>query len=62
MIRHDNGQTGPAVPGDPTDGSRRVVAMAEWIVRGHGGTLETFSTSATGETFVVKLPVQSGPR
>jgi signal transduction histidine kinase len=36
--------------------------MAEWIVRGHGGTLETFSTSAAGETFVVKLPIQGGPR
>jgi hypothetical protein len=62
MIRHDNGQTGPGIPGAPADVSRRVVAMAEWIVRGHGGTLETFSTSAAGETFVVKLPVQSGPR
>jgi hypothetical protein len=62
MIRHGNGEPKPDVPGDPADVSRRVVAMAEWIVRGHGGTLETFSTSAAGETFVVKLPIQSGPR
>jgi signal transduction histidine kinase len=62
MIRHDNAEASPDVPGAPTDVSRRVVAMAEWIVRGHGGTLETFSTSAAGETFVVKLPIQSGPR
>jgi len=62
MIRHDNAEVMPDAPGDTRDTGRRVVAMAEWIVRGHGGTLETFSTSAAGETFVVKLPVQSGPQ
>jgi signal transduction histidine kinase len=61
MIRHDGGEVGPDIPDDADDGSRRVVAMAEWVVRGHGGTLETFSTPAAGGTFVVKLPVQNVP-
>jgi nitrogen-specific signal transduction histidine kinase len=62
MIRHDGGEVGPDPPEETDDSSRRVVAMAEWVVRGHGGTLETFSTPAAGGTFVLKLPAQTASR
>jgi signal transduction histidine kinase len=38
--------------------TRRGLAVAEWIVRGHGGTLETFTTPGMGTTFMVRLPLQ----
>jgi signal transduction histidine kinase len=37
---------------------RRMIAIAEWIVRGHGGTLETFTTPGMGTTFLVRLPLE----
>jgi len=41
---------------------RRLVAIAQWIVRGHGGTLETFTTPGMGTTFLVRLPLEdTGP-
>jgi hypothetical protein len=41
------------------DPSRRILATAEWIIRGHGGTLETFTTPGMGTTFLVRLPLQN---
>jgi signal transduction histidine kinase len=38
-------------------GSGRGFSIAEWVVRGHGGSLETFSAPGLSTTFVVKLPL-----
>jgi signal transduction histidine kinase len=61
IIRQEGGDV-MADTGDAADLSRRAVAIAEWIVSGHGGTLEAFRTPAAGATYVVKLPVQQSPR
>jgi nitrogen-specific signal transduction histidine kinase len=42
-------------------GTGRGVGIAEWVVRGHGGSLETFSAPGLGTTFVVKLPLVGEP-
>jgi signal transduction histidine kinase len=38
-------------------GGARGFGITEWVVRGHGGSLETFSAPGLGTTFVVKLPL-----
>jgi signal transduction histidine kinase len=38
-------------------GGSRGFSLAEWVVRGHGGSLETFSAPGLNTTFVVKLPL-----
>jgi signal transduction histidine kinase len=35
----------------------RGLGLTEWVVRGHGGSFETFSAAGLGSTMVVKLPL-----
>jgi signal transduction histidine kinase len=50
-------------PGIREPGESRVVrkgrslGLTEWVVRGHGGSFETFSAAGLGSTVVVKLPL-----
>ena len=37
----------------------RGLRLTEWVVRGHGGSFETFSAAGLGSTVVVKLPLTS---
>lgn len=46
--------------GEGFDG-RRGLGVTEWVVRGHGGSFEAFSTAGLGNTFVVKLPLSGLP-
>jgi signal transduction histidine kinase len=39
----------------------RGLGITDWVVRGHGGTFETFSAAGLGTTFVVKLPLSGVP-
>jgi signal transduction histidine kinase len=41
--------------------SGRGSGVTEWVVRGHGGSLETFDTPGLSTTFVVKLPLAGAP-
>jgi signal transduction histidine kinase len=52
----DEGYTAPR----PAGGARGF-GITEWVVRGHGGSLETFSAPGLGTTFVVKLPLAGAP-
>ena len=42
-------------------GTGRGLGITEWVVRGHGGSFETFSAAGLGTTFVVKLPLAGMP-
>jgi signal transduction histidine kinase len=51
----------PAHPRGPADAAApdlaRGPAIVDWVARGHGGSLETFSAGGLGTTFFVKLPL-----
>jgi len=53
-----------AGPGDRLGGGldlgRRALGIVDYVVRGHGGTAEAFSTAGLGTTFLVKLPLGRG--
>ena len=42
------------------DLGRRALGIVDYVVRGHGGTAEAFSTAGLGTTFLVKLPLPRG--
>src|SRR5581483_11822426 len=54
MITDTGSATGEA--GDALRGGRGL-GLTEWVVRGHGGSFETFSAGGLGSTVVVKLPL-----
>jgi signal transduction histidine kinase len=58
VMLSDNGTT-TAFPlrDESRAGGGRGFSIAEWVVRGHGGSLETFSAPGLSTTFVVKLPL-----
>ncbi len=51
---------GEGLPGR-AGASSRGLGMTEWVVRGHGGSCETFSAAGLGTTFVLKLPLAGTP-
>jgi signal transduction histidine kinase len=61
VMLSDNASRAPMAWRDAAFGSRpgtgRGVGITEWVVRGHGGSLETFNAPGLGTTFVVKLPL-----
>lgn len=55
---------GPAATEDLASrpgGGGRGLGITEWVVRGHGGSVETFSAAGLGMTFLVKLPLSGTP-
>src|SRR5262249_29001729 len=66
VMLSDNGTGAPHPWRDEAFGPRpgaatRGVGIMEWVVRGHGGSLETFGAPGLGTTFVVKLPLAGAP-
>ena len=51
---------GEGFTGRPSGGGRGL-SITEWVVRGHGGSFETFSAAGLGTTFLVKLPLSGTP-
>jgi hypothetical protein len=51
----------PAGPRSPAATAGRALGVAAWVVRRHGGTLETFEAASAGATLLIKLPVTAGP-
>jgi signal transduction histidine kinase len=53
-----------ARPGEPRPAASpagRALGVADWVVRRHGGTIETFEGAGAGATLLIKLPVTAGP-
>jgi nitrogen fixation/metabolism regulation signal transduction histidine kinase len=66
VMLSDNGSAAPLPFREEPYGARsgaagRGVGIMEWVVRGHGGSLETFGAPGLGTTFVVKLPLAGAP-
>jgi signal transduction histidine kinase len=55
----DRGPGGPEPLETQAARPGRGLRLTEWVVRGHGGSFETFSAAGLGSTVVVKLPLTS---
>ncbi len=51
---------GEAFEGRPARAGRGL-GLTEWVVRGHGGSVEAFTVTGLGTTFVVRLPLSGMP-